>query len=102
MKKLLLLVTVVALGLGASGCAAIVWNSPFYETATAGDAEKFMADVGAKEVGKYTTVLNLFWLGYETYQGLVASEMRKGNKTYHVVRTNYYFWSVTKGYIVDR
>jgi hypothetical protein len=95
------LVAVVALGLGASGCAAIVWNSPFYETATAGDAEKFMNEVGAKEVGKYTSILNFYPLGYGTYQGLIASELRKGNRTYHRVTTDYFFVSVTKGYIVE-
>jgi len=100
MKKLLLLVTVVTLGLGLGGCAAVVWNSSFYETTTVGDAEKMMENVGAKEVAKYTMIFS-FPLGYETFQGLISAELRKGNRTLHVVRKNYYIYSQTIGYIVE-
>jgi len=102
MKKLLLLVTMLTLTMGMGGCAGVIWNSPFYETATIGDAEKMMSDVGAKEVGKYTTIFGCWVLGYETYQGLVSSELRKGGRTYHKVVKDYIFYSQTIGYIVER
>jgi len=81
-----------------TGCASVVWNSAFYETAFESDAVKLVEGVGAKEVAKYTTVL-WFPLGIETYQGLISAELRKGKRAYHKVVKNYYFFSETIGYI---
>jgi len=101
MKKLLLLVTVVSLVAFLPGCAGVIWNSAFYETATIGDAEKLMGEIGAKEVAKYTSILGIVNLGYETYQGLISAELRKGNRTYHQVSKNYFLVAQNVGYIVE-
>jgi hypothetical protein len=84
------------------GCAGVIWNSSFYETALAGDAVKMVEGTGAKEVAKYTSIFGFFPLGYNTYAGLISSELRKGNRTYHVVTKNYVVWSQTTGYIQTR
>jgi len=100
-RKLALIFAVLGTCVLTTGCAGVIWNSSFYETATVGDADKMMSDVGAKEVAKYTTFLG-YNMGLDTYRGLVSAELRKGNRTYHVVRKNYYIYSQTIGYIVEK
>ncbi|MCL2220475.1 MAG: hypothetical protein FWB94_11420 [Chitinispirillia bacterium] len=97
MKKVLIAV-VLCVSMLTVGCAGVIWNAAFYETALPADATKMVEASGAKEVGKYTTFL---WidLGYATYQGLVSAEMRKGKRNYHIVRKNYYIFSQTIGYV---
>ncbi|MCL2184053.1 MAG: hypothetical protein FWB85_11370 [Chitinispirillia bacterium] len=98
MKKVLIAVVLCASMLTV-GCAGVIWNSAFHETALPADATKMVEDAGAKEIGKYTTI---FWginLGYDTYSKLVSAEMRKGKRSYHVVVKNYLLFSETVGYI---
>jgi hypothetical protein len=99
MKKLLLLVTVVTLGLGAGGCAGVLWNASFYETTTVGNAEKMMGDVGAKEVAQYTVIFGVP-LGYETFAGLISSELRRGGRL-HLVEKNYLIYRQVSGFIIS-
>ena len=96
MKKVLL--AVVASVFLLSGCAGVVWNSSFYETTLPKDADASMQAVGAKEVAKYTIIFG-YPMGYETYQGLVAGEMRKGKRLYHQVRKDYWIYQQNVGYI---
>jgi hypothetical protein len=96
MKKVLL--AVVASVFLLSGCAGVIWNASFYETALPKDADASMQAVGAKEVAKYTVIFG-YAMGYETYQGLVAAELRKGKRLYHEVQKNYLIYQQNIGYV---
>jgi len=98
MKKVLLAMA-VCVSMFAAGCAGVIWNTSFHETATHGSATKMVEGAGAKEVGSYTSILGIWNLGYDTYAGLVSSELRKGKRNYHQVVKNYFLWQQTTGYV---